>query len=277
MDVLTELISLSFFEDSGFGDITTENLIDRNAVGRGVILAKEPAILSGVDVASKVFKTLDSNIDIKLFFSDGDSLKKDDVILEVRGELVSMLKSERVALNFLQRLSGIATYTRAIVDNLDNKTKVRIVDTRKTTPGWRMIEKAAVRAGGAYNHRMSLFDGVLIKDNHIAAAGSIKKAVEKIRPKISHLLKIEVEVSTLEQVKEAIEARVEVIMLDNMDLPLMKKAVQYIDKRAIVEASGNMDKQTINKVALTGVDVISIGALTHQARAVDLSMQINAE
>ena len=155
MDVLTELISLSFFEDSGFGDITTENLIDKNAVGRGVILAKESAILSGVDVASKVFKTLDSNIDIKLFFSDGDSLKKDDVILEVRGELVSMLKSERVALNFLQRLSGIATYTRAIVDKLDNKTKVRIVDTRKTTPGWRMIEKAAVRAGGAYNHRMS--------------------------------------------------------------------------------------------------------------------------
>ena len=276
MDVLTELISLSFFEDSGFGDITTENLIDKNAVGRGVILAKESAILSGVDVASKVFKTLDSNIDIKLFFSDGDSLKKGDVILEVRGELVSMLKSERVALNFLQRLSGIATYTRAIVDKLDNKTKVRIVDTRKTTPGWRMIEKAAVRAGGAYNHRMSLFDGVLIKDNHIAAAGSIKKAVEKIRPKISHLLKIEVEVSTLEQVKEAIEARVEVIMLDNMDLSLMKKAVQYIDKRAIIEASGNMDKQTINKVALTGVDVISIGALTHQARAVDLSMQINA-
>lgn len=277
MDVLTELISLSFFEDSGFGDITTENLIDKNAVGRGVILAKESAILSGVDVASKVFKTLDPNIDIKLFFSDGDSLKKDDVILEVRGELVSMLKSERVALNFLQRLSGIATYTRAIVDKLDNKTKVHIVDTRKTTPGWRMIEKAAVRAGGAYNHRMSLFDGVLIKDNHIAAAGSIKKAVEKIRPKISHLLKIEVEVSTLEQVKEAIEARVEVIMLDNMDLPLMKEAVQYIDKRAIVEASGNMDKQNIKEVALTGVDVISIGALTHQARAVDLSMQINAD
>ena len=277
MDTLKELISLSLFEDCGLGDITTENLIDKNVTGTGVIIAKEPLVLSGVDVASKVFKMLDPDIDIKLFFSDGDNLKKNDIILEVHGELISMLKAERVALNFLQRLAGIATYTRSIVDLLDKNTKVKIVDTRKTTPGWRSIEKAAVLAGGAYNHRMALFDGVLIKDNHIAVAGSIKKAVEKIRPKISHLLKIEVEVSNMAQVKEAVNAGVEVIMLDNMNLVKMKEAVQYIDKRAIVEASGNMDRQNINKVALTGVDIISIGALTHQAKAVDLSMRINAD
>ena len=277
MDTLKELISLSLFEDCGLGDITTENLIDTNVTGTGVIIAKESLVLSGVDVASKVFKMLDPDIDIKLFFSDVDTLTKNDIILEVHGELISMLKAERVALNFLQRLAGVATYTRSIVDLLDKNTKVKIVDTRKTTPGWRSIEKAAVLAGGAYNHRMALFDGVLIKDNHIAVAGSIKKAVEKIRPKISHLLKIEVEVSNMAQVKEAVNAGVEVIMLDNMNLVKMKEAVQYIDKRAIVEASGNMDRQNINKVALTGVDVISIGALTHQAKAVDLSMRINAD
>ncbi len=275
MDILTKLIELAIFEDSGFGDITTENLIDDGVTGSGVIIAKESAILSGIDIASKVFRRLDPDVDIQLFFSNGDTLKKNDIILEVKGDLVSMLKGERIALNFLQRLCGIATYTRSIVDALDINTKVRVLDTRKTTPGLRSIEKAAVRAGGGYNHRMSLFDGVLIKDNHIVIAGSIKKAVKKIREEISHLLKIEVEVTTMEQVKEAVDAKVEVIMLDNMDLPLMKKAVQYIDKRAIVEASGNMDRLNINEVVSTGVDVISIGALTHQARAVDLSMRIN--
>jgi len=276
MDTLTELIALSLFEDIGFGDITSDNLIDKERKGSGVIIAKEPLVLSGIDVALKVFKTVDPNMDVQLFFSDGDNLKKNDTLLEVKGNVISMLKSERVALNFLQRLSGIATHTRSIVDMLDKNMQVRIVDTRKTTPGWRSIEKAAVRAGGGFNHRMSLFDGVLIKDNHIAVAGSIKKAVEKIRPKISHLLKIEVEASTMEQVIEAVDSGAEVIMLDNMDLAMMKKAVQYINKRAIVEASGNMDRKNINEVALTGVDVISIGGLTHQARAVDLSMRINA-
>jgi nicotinate-nucleotide pyrophosphorylase (carboxylating) len=275
MDTLTELIALSFFEDVGFGDITSDNLIDKNLKGSGVIIAKEPLVISGVDVAIKVFKTLDPNLDIQLFFSDGDSLKSNDILLEVKGNVISLLKSERVALNFLQRLSGIATHTRSIVDMLDKDTQVRIVDTRKTTPGWRNIEKQAVLAGGGHNHRMSLFDGVLIKDNHIAVAGSIQKAVKKIRPKISHLLKIEVEVSTMEQVKEAVNSGAEVIMLDNMDLSMMKKAVQYIDKRAIVEASGNMDRKNVNEVAATGVDVISIGGLTHQARAVDLSMRIS--
>jgi nicotinate-nucleotide pyrophosphorylase (carboxylating) len=275
MDTLTELIALALLEDSGFGDITSENLIDKNTEGFGVIIAKEPLVLSGMDIALKVFETVDPNMDIQLFFSDGDSLRKNDILLEVKGNIINMLKSERVALNFLQRLCGIATHTRSIVDCFDKNSKVRLVDTRKTTPGWRSIEKAAVRAGGGHNHRMSLFDGVLIKDNHIAVAGSIKKAVEKIRPKISHLLKIEVEVSTMEQVKEAVDCGAEVIMLDNMDLPLMEKAVQYIDKRALVEASGNIDRQNINEVALTGVDVVSMGSLTHQARAVDLSMRIN--
>jgi nicotinate-nucleotide pyrophosphorylase (carboxylating) len=277
MNTLEELISLSLFEDSGLGDITSENLIEEQASGSGLIIAKESLVLSGIDVASKVFRKLDKNAEIKLFFSNGDMLEKDDIILKIHGNLISMLKTERVALNFLQRLSGIATYTRSIVDQLDKNTKAKIVDTRKTTPGWRSIEKAAVRAGGAYNHRTALFDGVLIKDNHIAIAGSVQKAVDMIRPKLSHLLKIEVEVSTMQQVKEAVKSGAEVIMLDNMDLPLMKKAVKYIDKRAIVEASGNMDRQNINKVAATGVDIISMGALTHQAKSVDMSMRITRD
>ncbi len=277
MDTLTKLIELAFFEDAGFGDITSENLLEKDRVGKGIIIAKEPLVVGGIDVAVKVFKTLDSDMNVKPFFSDGDDLEKGDTLLGVEGNLINMLKSERVALNFLQRLCGIATFTRSFAGAVDKDIQVRIVDTRKTTPGWRNIEKAAVLAGGGHNHRMSLFDGVLIKDNHIAIAGSIKKAVEKIRPKISHLLKIEVEVSDMDQVRQAVEAGVEVIMLDNMDIAMMEKAVQYIDKRAIVEASGNMTAKNVNSVALTGVDVISVGALTHQARAVDLSMIIDVE
>jgi nicotinate-nucleotide pyrophosphorylase (carboxylating) len=184
-----------------------------------------------------------------------------------------LLKGERVALNFLQRLSGIATLTRTFVETLDNK-RVRLTDTRKTTPGFRCLEKDAVRAGGGYNHRYSLYDGILIKDNHIAVAGGIEQAVQAVRARTSHLMKIEVEVSNLDEVKQAIAAKAEVIMLDNMDIETMATAVEFIGGRAIVEASGNVSISTLNPIAATGVDIISCGALTHQARSVDLSMRI---
>ncbi len=274
MNSFENIIKLALFEDSGQGDITAEYILPESLTGNGVIVAKESFVLAGIEVAKKVFKLLDPNCDTTSFFSDGEQVKNKDVVFEVKGDLLSLLKGERVALNFLQRLSGIATLTRSYVDTLKGST-VRLTDTRKTTPGLRGLEKEAVRTGGAYNHRMSLFDGVLIKDNHIAVAGSIKKAVDLVKKRASHLMKIEVEVSNFDEVKQALDAGVEVIMLDNMDYDQMSQAVNYINGRAIVEASGNVSLETLNKIAATGVDVISCGALTHQARSIDLSMRIS--
>jgi len=273
MNTIDTIIKLALFEDSGLGDITTESILPEPQTGKGVIIAKESFVLAGIKVAKAVFKLLDPDCSVTSLFSDGDAVKKGEIVLKVKGDLLSLLKGERVALNFLQRLSGIATLTRSYVDEL-NAPAVRLTDTRKTTPGLRSLEKEAVRAGGAYNHRMSLYDGILIKDNHIAVAGSIKKAVAQVKKRISHLMKIEVEVSTLDAVKEALDAGVEVIMLDNMNYDQMSEAVTFINGRAIVEASGNVSLKTVNNIAATGVDVISCGALTHQARSVDLSMQI---
>jgi len=274
MNTIENIIKLALFEDSGLGDITAECILVESLFGKGVIIAKESFVLAGINVAEAVFKLLDPDCDTSSSFSDGDYVKKGEIVFEVQGDLLSLLKGERVALNFLQRLSGIATLTRSYVDEL-KASKVRLTDTRKTTPGLRSLEKEAVRAGGAYNHRMSLYDGILIKDNHIAVAGSIKKAVNLVKKRASHLMKIEVEVSTLDEVKEAVDAGVEVIMLDNMSYDQMSAAVNYIAGRAIVEASGNVSLETLNKIAATGVNVISCGALTHQARSIDLSMQIN--
>lgn len=276
MDTIDNIIRLALFEDSGAGDITAESILPEPLPGKGVIVAKESFILAGIKVARTVFRLLDPDCDTRTDFADGDDVKKGDTIFTVQGDLLSLLKGERVALNFLQRLSGIATLTRSYVDELKG-FKVRLTDTRKTTPGLRSLEKEAVRAGGAYNHRMSLSDGILIKDNHIAVAGSVQKAVDLVRKRASHLMKIEVEVSTLDQVKEAVQAGVEVIMLDNMNYDSMAEAVAYINGRAVVEASGNVSLNTLHKIAATGVDVISCGALTHQARAIDLSMRINYE
>lgn len=273
MDALTKLISLALFEDSGLGDLTSESLLEPGLPGQGIIVAKEPLIVAGIDAAVKVFKMVDPNAETESLFKDGDSVSKGDIIFKVKGDLISMLKGERVALNFLQRLSGIASFTRSFVEKLGN-VNVRLCDTRKTVPGLRVIEKAAVRAGGAYNHRMSLYDGILIKDNHIAVANGVKHAVETVKARVSHLMKIEVETSTIKEVKEAVDAGADVIMLDNMSIPLMKQAVEYINGRAVVEASGNVTFENITKIARTGVDVISSGSLTHQARAVDLSMRI---
>lgn len=275
MNTIENIIRLALFEDSGLGDITTESILSENFSGKGVIVAKESFVLAGVDVARKVFDLLDAGCESFSSFSDGDTIREGEIIFKVQGNLLALLKGERVALNFMQRLSGIATLTRTFVEAL-KFPHVRLTDTRKTTPGLRSLEKAAVRAGGAHNHRMSLYDGILIKDNHIAVAGSIKNAVEAVKNRTSHLMKIEVEVTSMDEVKEAVDSKADVIMLDNMDYDQMAAAVAYIDGRAVVEASGNVSLKTLNQIAATGVDVISCGALTHQARSVDLSMRINA-
>lgn len=280
MDLIEQIIQLALFEDSGLGDITTESILPVPRIGKGIILAKEDFILAGIDTAVKVFSLVDSRISCHTPFKNGESIVKGQIVLEAEGDLLALLKGERVALNFLQRLSGIATLTREFVNTLKD-SKVRLVDTRKTTPGWRSLEKEAVRSGGGFNHRFSLHDGVLIKDNHIAVAGSIEKAVTAVRSRASHLMKIEVEVSDMDEVRQAVAAGAEVIMLDNMDTKMMTEAVAYIRSntggKAVVEASGNVSLASLKPIADTGVDIISCGAMTHQARSVDLSMQINPE
>ena len=270
---IDHLIEIALQEDIGTGDITTENLVDPELRGRGILIAREPLVVAGIDIAQRVFEILDSGIKIEYSFNDGDLLVEQEVILSVEGCLRTLLVGERTALNFLQRLSGIATYVRSYSKELEDKN-VRLVDTRKTAPGWRLLEKYAVRVGGANNHRMGLFDGVLIKDNHIEVCGGVRKAVNQIRNSISHLLKIEIEVSNLSQVNEALDAGVDVIMLDNMDIPQIKEAVKKINGKAKVEVSGGVTKENLIGLANTGVDIISSGALTHSARCVDISMRI---
>ncbi|MBW2738147.1 MAG: carboxylating nicotinate-nucleotide diphosphorylase, partial [Deltaproteobacteria bacterium] len=223
----------------------------------------------------QVFEQLDPDISFRPNFKDGDFIEKGKIVLEVEGKLRVLLMGERTALNFLQHLSGIATHVRSYMDSIANKN-VRLVDTRKTTPGLRGLEKYAVRVGGAHNHRMGLYDGVLIKDNHIAVCGGIKKAIESIKDKLSHLVKIEVEVSDLDSVKQALEAGADVIMLDNMDIDQIKKAIKFINGKSVVEISGGVTIDGLNQLATTGVDIISAGALTHSARSVDISMRIKS-
>jgi nicotinate-nucleotide pyrophosphorylase (carboxylating) len=270
---IQHLIEIALKEDIGPGDVTTDTLIDPLQQGSGEIIAKEPLVIAGLDVARQVFAYLDSKVVFTSAYNDGDVVKKGASLAHVGGTLCALLSGERTALNFLQRLSGISTLVRSYTNELSGKN-VRLVDTRKTTPGWRVLEKYAVRVGGAHNHRMGLYDGVLIKDNHIAAFGGIKKAIDHIRTSVSHLLKIEVEVSDLDQVKEALAAGADAIMLDNMDTHRIKEAVALIGNRTIVESSGNVTKRTLKSLADTGVDIISVGALTHSARCVDISMRI---
>lgn len=273
MDMIEQIISLALFEDSGLGDITSESILPGPRKGTAVIIAKQACVLAGTHLAQQTFHMLDPDMDIRFFFQDGDAVQKGAVVLEAAGDLLGLLKGERVALNFLQRLSGIATLTREYVAALKG-SRARLTDTRKTTPGWRLLEKQAVRAGGGHNHRFSLFDGILIKDNHIAVAGSIDAAVRAVRDRTSHLMKIEVEVSGMDQIRQALAAGADVIMLDNMSCDAMAEAVTFINGRAVVEASGNVSIETLKDIADTGVDVISCGALTHQARSVDMSMRI---
>ena len=274
MDSIQHLIEIALNEDIGPGDITTDNLVGPDLEGKGVITAKEPLVIAGLDVARQVFEHLDNEVIFRAGYKDGDVIKDGGTVAEVEGKLQVLLTGERTALNFLQRLSGIATYVRSYVDELANQS-VRLVDTRKTAPGWRVLEKYAVRMGGAHNHRMGLYDEVLIKDNHIAACGGIIKAVDRIRANVSHFVKIEVEVSDMSQVKEAMDAGADVIMLDNMNIQKIKEAVAFINGKAVVEVSGGITKKRLKPLADTGVDIISVGALTHSARCVDISMRIS--
>ncbi len=273
MHTISQLIDMALAEDIGPGDITTDHLIDPDLEGSGYIVAKEPAVIAGLQIVREVFQKLDASVRIVSEFEDGSRVATGAEILSVKGTLRALLTGERTALNFLQRLSGIATHVRTFVDRLP-EGPVRLVDTRKTTPGWRVLEKYAVRVGGAKNHRMGLYDGVLIKDNHIAACGGVQKAVARLRSETSHLVKIEVEAADLKQVKEAVDAGADIIMLDNMDIPMIRKAVETIASRALVEVSGNVSLERLRALADTGVDIISAGALTHSAPNVDLSMRI---
>jgi len=270
---LNQLIDMALAEDIGAGDITTDYLVSCDSQGQGIIVAKENIVLAGLDIAKMVFQRLDPKIHFQSAYEDGAEIACGETVLSLEGRLRALLTAERPALNFLQHLSGIATQVRTYVKALKN-SRVKLVDTRKTTPGWRVLEKYAVRMGGAHNHRMGLFDGVLIKDNHIAACGGIQQAVAEARKHISHLIKIEVEVSNLAGILDALKSKVDVIMLDNMDIAQIREAVSAIRNRAIVEVSGGVTLKHLTALARTGVDLISVGAMTHSARAVDLSMRI---
>ncbi len=270
---LHDLVMSALQEDMPLGDITTDNIISEGHISNAEFLAKQDAVIAGLDVAKLVFEMLDSRVDFTALVKDGDSVKLGEVIARVSGPTRALLKGERTALNFLQRLSAIATITNRYVLKVKD-LPVKITDTRKTTPGLRLLEKYAVSAGGGSNHRYSLSDGVLIKDNHIAAAGGITNAVNRVRTSIPHTVKIEVEVESMEEVQEALDCRADIIMLDNMSNEKMTEAVGLINKRALVEASGNITEETIYEVAKTGVDIISIGKLTHSANSVDISMNI---
>lgn len=268
-----ELIRLALAEDIGTGDITTDFLIPEGETGSGVLVAKERLMVAGTATAAACFTFLDSGCRVEVVAGDGCWVDKGDVILKVEGTLRALLKGERTALNFLQRLSGIATHVSRYAEMVKG-LPVRLVDTRKTTPGWRVLEKEAVRVGGAFNHRMALYDGVMIKDNHISVSGGIGPAVETVRRSISHLVKVEVEVTNFDELEEALAAGADVIMLDNMAMEDVKKAAALVGGRAMTEVSGNITDENLRAYAESGVDVISSGALTHQARSVDISMRM---
>lgn len=273
---LVESIRLWLREDVGSGDVTTNVTVPTGHESKGIIHAKEAGIAAGMPVAQLVFEVVDSTLKFTPLVTDGDTIAKGTVLAEVEGSTHSILTGERLALNLLQRLSGIATRTRSFVDALEG-LPVRLVDTRKTTPGHRMLEKYAVRMGGGANHRFGLYDAVMIKDNHIKGAGGIAQAVSRARANIPHTMTIEVETESLEQVKEALAAGADIIMLDNMAPKLMKEAVGLIKSKAphvTVEASGNVSLQTIHGIAGSGVDVISVGRLTYSFESLDISLDL---
>jgi nicotinate-nucleotide pyrophosphorylase (carboxylating) len=269
---VTSLLKRALEEDIGPGDITTSLLIPSDSESRALFISKSSFILAGLPFSREVFRILDPSTTFKIFFDEGSRVKKGNIIAEVFGKTWVILEGERVSLNLLQRLSGIATLTRTFVDKIKG-LKTKIVDTRKTTPCHRYMEKYAVRMGGGGNHRFGLFDGVLVKDNHIEAVGSIKKAVE-IAKNTHHLHKIEVEVENLQDLKQALEAGADIVMLDNMSLKDIKKAVDITNGRVILEVSGNVKIEDVRAIAETGVDLISVGAITHSAAAADISLKI---
>lgn len=277
-NLLSETIRTAIREDIGHGDITSLLILTGGIKAKARIIAKEDFVLAGVPFIAEVFSCIDSCVDLKVFIEEGLNVLKGDIIAEISGDASSLLAGERISLNILQRISGIATLTRTYVEKVSGLS-VRITDTRKTTPGMRLLEKYGVKTGGGYNHRFGLSDGILIKDNHIKVAGGVGKAVGLVQ-KAHHLLKIEVEVQNFDELKEALDAGAEVIMLDNMSLQEMKEAVKFVRSsergrdRVVLEASGSVNLDNIRAIAETGVDIISVGALTHSARAVDISMKI---
>lgn len=275
---IKEFLKKVLLEDISHRDITTELIIPSESISAAIIKAKEDFILAGIPFVKELFEIYDPQITFNVLKEDGTDIKNGDILAEIRGKTHSILACERTGLNILQRLSGIATLTKKFVMEI-NGTDCRILDTRKTTPGMRYLEKYAVRTGGGYNHRFGLYDGILIKDNHIKVSGGIKKAIDTLKNNraFHHLLKIEVEVKDIDEVKEAIEAGADIIMLDNMNIEEMKKAVKIIREKnpsILIEASGNVDIKNVRAIAETGVNFISAGMLTHSARAVDISLKI---
>jgi nicotinate-nucleotide pyrophosphorylase (carboxylating) len=271
MHQIDRIISTALDEDIHTGDITTQalQLVPRRV--SGFLKAKEEMVVCGLQVAERVFKALDSGVVFSSEYTDGDRVPSGTILATFTGDAALLLQGERVALNLMQRMSGVATLTSRYVQAVAG-TKARIVDTRKTTPGLRVLEKYAVRVGGGINHRTGLYDGVLIKENHIVAAGGITEAISRARSYISHTLKIEIETESLEDVREALAAGADIIMLDNMDIKTMEEAVMIIAGRSLVEASGGVNLSTVRAIAETGVDIISVGALTHSAPSMDISM-----
>lgn len=267
-----KLIRMALGEDITSEDVSTNAVMPTKVQGTVDLIAKEDGVIAGMDVYARVFKLLDEDTEIEMFCHDGDEVREGDLMAKVTGDIRVLLSGERVALNYLQRMSGIATYTRSVAKLLEG-SGVTLLDTRKTTPNCRVFEKYAVRVGGGCNHRYNLSDGVLLKDNHIGAAGSITKAIQMAKAYAPFVRKIEIETETLEQVAEAVEAGADIIMLDNMTPEVMKQAVALIDGRAQTECSGNITKENIARICEIGVDFVSSGALTHSAPILDISMK----
>ncbi len=272
--MLDEWLRAALREDLGTGDVTSELLVPPDLFGKAAIRAKEPLVVAGLDVAVRVFKLLSDEVSVRSSVRDGSKVEAGTVLLELRGPVRALLAGERVALNILQHLSGVATVTRRFVDAVEG-TGTKILDTRKTLPGMRVLEKYAVRVGGGVNHRSSLSEGILVKENHLTACGGVAAAVKAIRKAAPHTLKVEVEASTLDQVEEAVEAGVDSILLDNMSSETIRDAVNRVRGAVQLEVSGTVSLEKVREIAETGVDAISVGRLTHSAPGVDISMLLN--
>jgi len=272
---ILRIIKNALAEDIGKGDITTAAIIRGNKIGQAQAIAKDDFTVAGIDIFQKTFLFLDNRIEFKALIADGEKVKKGETIAQLTGPLASILQAERVALNLFQRMCGIATLTGKFVEAVHG-TKAKILDTRKTIPGLRLLDKMAIKIGGGFNHRMGLYDGVLIKDNHIAAAGGIEAAVKAQKKNLAKKLKIEIETKNFMEVEEALNSGVDIIMLDNMPVDEMTKAVALVRGRALLEASGNVSLQNVARIAATGVDFISVGEITHSVRAADIALKIMA-
>lgn len=273
---LTKIVSLALDEDLGRGDLTTEACVDPSIQGAAELKAREPGVFCGGDVVREVYAQIDPRVSVSVICQDGERMQKGTTVLTLKGPARSLLEGERVALNFCQRMSGVASITRAFVDALPPASQTRIVDTRKTTPGLRALERHAVRAGGGHNHREDLGAAVLIKDNHIAAAGGVGEAIDRARARSPHTSRIECEVDTLAQLEIALAHRADVVLLDNFDDADLQRGVSMVAGRALIEVSGGVSLERIPQIARFRVDVISVGALTHSARAVDLGLDWSA-